>query len=497
MHFSKSILRFFSNRQRQSNGAIVAVSSFTLLGIASMTTIHSRDDLHTTTTTKAGKIKQFDLVVIGGGIAGTSCAYFAKQYNPKANVLLLESDSIGAGASSHSAGTIWLAQSLQTMSEEISPTWDEVLASASLSAYRTLQHTLGIDCELEESGAVVIAETNEQSDYLAKMYLDLALRGYDIKKDSKDESKQVVELLCDTKSIHRIEPRLRTEDEQGTVVMALHLPASAHIDTAMATQAFAEACTRVGSHIREQAYVETIKLQDDGMWKITLQNTKNEEIFSSRIVLANGAAATKLFPRVKIVPVKGQIVQSEKEMPPNWLQKIIFSSWAHTDFALAKAGHRSDSIPPDCTHDEKGRMLTRHLYGRQRKDGHVIMGGGRIPYPNYDMDYQVDENVIDDVTSHVADILISSNQDKFDLKSNQMANSWACYMPFSIDGKPFVGSVHDQPGLFLALGYGPEGMSFGPGASQILAAEIWGMDARTVVPFADVVKTALDPKGRL
>src|SRR5262249_27669646 len=133
------------------------------------------------------KPHHYDLVIIGAGVVGSSVALFSKTLNPLASVLLIDGESVGAGASSHSAGTLWLPQCLsesrnQSDVEPLMPAWDEVLSSASADVYKFLESE-GYDVELERSGAVLVAGSRKQADYVAKTFLDLAARGYSLKSN--------------------------------------------------------------------------------------------------------------------------------------------------------------------------------------------------------------------------------------------------------------------------------------------------------------------------
>ena len=48
----------------------------------------------------------YDFIIIGGGIAGVSTAYWIKKNHPKATVLILEKNTLGSGASGRNAGFI-------------------------------------------------------------------------------------------------------------------------------------------------------------------------------------------------------------------------------------------------------------------------------------------------------------------------------------------------------------------------------------------------------
>ncbi len=50
--------------------------------------------------------RQADLVIVGGGYTGLSCAYYAKKMRPDWKVVVLDSHTIGSGASSRNSGSV-------------------------------------------------------------------------------------------------------------------------------------------------------------------------------------------------------------------------------------------------------------------------------------------------------------------------------------------------------------------------------------------------------
>ncbi|MGI9327273.1 MAG: NAD(P)/FAD-dependent oxidoreductase [Pseudomonadales bacterium] len=51
--------------------------------------------------------RKVDLVVVGGGYTGLSCAYYVKKFRPDWNVMVLDSHEIGSGASSRNSGAVY------------------------------------------------------------------------------------------------------------------------------------------------------------------------------------------------------------------------------------------------------------------------------------------------------------------------------------------------------------------------------------------------------
>lgn len=52
----------------------------------------------------------------------------------------------------------------------------------------------------------------------------------------------------------------------------------------------------------------------------------------------------------------------------------------------------------------------------------------------------------------------------------------ACPRPLSADGLPLIGSVPDRPGLYICAGHGPWGISTGPGSARLVADLMLGRD---------------------
>ena len=60
-----------------------------------------------------------------------------------------------------------------------------------------------------------------------------------------------------------------------------------------------------------------------------------------------------------------------------------------------------------------------------------------------------------------------------------------CARPLSLDGRPLIGAIPGVPGLWIAAGHGPWGISTGPAAAPLLVDLL---DGRRSAP-----PTALDP----
>ncbi|KAH9258970.1 hypothetical protein BASA81_002590 [Batrachochytrium salamandrivorans] len=373
------------------------------------------------------------VVVIGGGIAGLSVAYYLKLLRPTTSVLVVEAESLACLASSHNAGTIGLVQEFDLADGgKFKPEWHDVLELLSTQTYRSLE-----DCELIESGALMVAETAREVDYLVAKHQHLVSKGF-----------TQAQLLSSPQQVRKIEPAL-----SSGVLAAVHYPGSVHVDPRKASLAVAEAAAKLGVEFLEGD--GAVKLVEGRDWTVALSSGK--ALVCDVVVVANGLGCNKLLSETLVVPVKGQICQYDNNAVT--LNKILFSASAHAAFA----DRLVESTPPQCTMDTS----IRHLYGRQTATGDLILGGSRIPTNK--LDYRPDVGVTRAIASHAQQLLPA-------LSLTTLPNAtWACFMPFSVDGKPFVGRSEYSPRLFLSLGFGPEGMTHAPGAGLVLAQQIYGL----------------------
>jgi sarcosine oxidase subunit beta len=124
----------------------------------------------------------------------------------------------------------------------------------------------------------------------------------------------------------------------------------------------------------------------------------------------------------------------------------------HTDAS------RDAEIPPELTH-RQGRRLTRHLYGRQTREGEFRFGGDRelVGYNTEPAAGGIEVN-----HGHAVDVLPL-------LRELPIKRTWAGLMPFSLDGKPLIGQIPQCPNLYIVSGLASSGFGRGPMAGKLLA----------------------------
>ena len=222
-----------------------------------------------------------------------------------------------------------------------------------------------------------------------------------------------------------------------------------------ATRAFADAASDRGASILTNREVTGIAQSADGKYRVAC----SEETFQARhLVLAAGAwcgpLSRMLGVSIPVVPVRGQMWATEP-LPPR-----VFHGLSGAESYAWWSGNpgAGPETPPELTHIGD-RRVTRHLYGRQTRDGEVIFGGDRqlVGY-----DRTVDAGGVEANFAHTAEILPF-------LKDVSISRAWSGLMPFSLDGKPIIGKIPQRESLYIVTGLASSGFGRGPMAGKLIA----------------------------
>jgi sarcosine oxidase subunit beta len=317
------------------------------------------------------------------------------------------------------------------------PNLEAYLTMGSLQIFRSLQLDLGYDIEFRTAGALQAIQTPEQFEYSRDNVLSLKSRGYTVDLLNVDEARS-------------IEPELDPE-LKGVV----HFPLRAQADPVKATRALALAARDLGANVLTGREVTGISSGPEGTWNI---DCSGEVHTAGQLVLSAGGWCQQLGRmlglQIPILPVRGQMWATEP-LPPR-----VFHSISAAESPLhwsLSPGHDSVS-PPELTHIGS-RRVTRHLYGRQTRDGEVIFGGDR-QMASYDK--TVDAGGVEVNFGHAAEVLPF-------LRGLSISRTWSGLMPFPLDGRPIIGKIPQRENLFIVSGLASSGFGRGPMAGQLIA----------------------------
>jgi Glycine/D-amino acid oxidases (deaminating) len=136
------------------------------------------------------------VVVIGGGVAGTSCAYHLAKFGWK-DVILLERDQLTSGTTWHAAGLVGQLGATSTITK---------LRKYSLDLYKELEKTTGLSTGLKQNGAITVASTKERMQELLRQATTAQLSNVEVE-------------VLDQKRIKELYPVIKNEDLVGGVYM--------------------------------------------------------------------------------------------------------------------------------------------------------------------------------------------------------------------------------------------------------------------------------------
>ena len=388
-----------------------------------------------------------EILIVGGGIAGASTAYHLAALGRR--VTLLERGEIASGASGVNAGAI------DSIGWGDRPDLQAHLTAGSVDIFKAVQLDHGEDIEFRQSGAVQAIHTPEQYEFERRRIETLRARGHR------------VELLA-TRDVRSLEPGF-----SPGLLGAMYSPLRSQADPRRATCAFATLAARCGATILAHHEVTALASRPAGGYRA---RTAQGEIVAGALVLAAGAwcgpLGAMLGLDIPIVPVRGQM-WATSPAPPSVFQTISSAESQHV-WHLDPGGE-----PPFLT-IRKGARVTRHLYGRQRRNGEIIVGGDR---EQVGWNTTPDPAGIEVNRAHAAEVLPF-------LAGLGIARTWAGLMPFPLDGKPLIGRVPGRENLWIVGGLASSGFGRGPMAGKLLADNL-----HTGAP-APVLAEA-DPAGRI
>ncbi len=233
------------------------------------------------------------VVVIGGGVAGCSCAYHLAKFGWK-DVILLERDQLTSGTTWHAAGLLGQLGATSVITK---------LRKYSLDLYKELEKTTGLSTGLKQNGAITVASSKERLQELSRQATTAQL--FDVEVEVLDKKK--------TKELY---PGINIEDVLGSVYM----PKDGQADPVGVTNVLAKAAKMEGVQIFEKTPVKKILVKNK---KIVGVETNEGKIECEYVVLASGMWSRQIGEDIGVsVPLYPNehfyiITEPMKDLPQN------------------------------------------------------------------------------------------------------------------------------------------------------------------------------------
>ena len=365
-----------------------------------------------------------DFLVLGGGIIGSSVAYFLSKTG--ASVTVLERGDTAFGTAGASGGLInWITCAESQMN----------LFMRSQDMLEHLQEELGADFELNyNSYNMQIISNQIEWDASAQLVNDFKLPGFEAR-------------LIDSYESHQLEPCV-TEDMLGSI----YVPRVHYLNPIKLALAYRNAAVRNGAKFVNGA--EVSEILHDGA-KVVGAVAKGEKWFAGMTVNCTGVWSEKVSAMAGSVapihPIRGEFAITE---PVKHFCNTTISSAQYQTIV-----QHPELFPAAAIKYNLGFSV------EQTSTGACIIHGTR------EMNSGLDNSVIPEVIE-----LLIQTACRFipKLGTLRIMRTYAGVRPGTPDGDPYIGLVDDIPGFCECCGHGGEGIALSPATGEAIAELLTG-----------------------
>lgn len=370
-----------------------------------------------------------DVCIVGGGFTGLWTAIQLKQAQPDLDVVLLEADVCGAGASGRNGGCMlsW-ATKFFTLRRLFGETEAVRLVKASEQAILDIEafcRERGIDCELRRDGTLFTATAPAQVGSADAVIAALAERG--INSYEKLPREEVVRRAGSARHLEGYYSPLAATVQPGLLVRGLRRVA-----------------LELGVRLYERTPMTALEER-----RRPVVRSAGGAVEADKVVLAINAWMASTFPELArtIAIVSSDMVITEPR--PDLLQAIgLTSGISVLDSRIFVYYYRTTP---------GGRLMLG-------KGGNTFAYGGRM-LPVFDQPSPYREALqhsLGEFFPEFHDVAISA--------------SWNGPSDRSATGLPFFGRLHDHPGIFYGFGYSGNGVGPTYLGGRILSTLALGLD---------------------
>lgn len=366
-----------------------------------------------------GQQSEVDIAIIGGGLAGLSCAYWLQKEDPELKIAVIEKYELGCGATGRNAGFI---------------------TCGSVEHFNRLVTKHGAD------EALNIWRFSEQNMALLKEEI---IQGKG--PEFLFEQKGSFSLASTETELHELQDSAQLMLSQNIKVEVLHQKALGQRLNAINFVGGVKYCedgsvhpilllrgikARLGANVRTLEHHEVYAIESRGEHKVV--KTNKTSIVAKLVVFATNGYSPLMHPYFenKIFPTRGQILATEPV--PHFMEGPCYAN-----FVLD--------------------------YFRQLPTGEMIIGGFRQLQKDAEKGYS------DEISP-----MIQAALEKFlhehipPVRSARITHRWSGVMGFSVDGQPLVGSIPEDPQLFFCGGFTGHGLGLAFHSGKVLAGCVFG-----------------------
>jgi sarcosine oxidase subunit beta len=347
-----------------------------------------------------------DVIIVGGGIMGTSAALFLRRHGK--SVILLERGLIGQQASGVNFGNVRRqGRYLHQLP----------LANRSRAIWEHLSEMVGEDCEFVASGHLRVCYTREQADRLEAYARDARDYGLDLEMISTD-------------ALRTRFPYLGHE-----IIAGSYDATGGHANPRLTTPAVGRAAKRAGADVREQSEVTAVaKVGEDFVVEVASQGELRAPVL---LVTAGawGGRLSSMFGEPVPLGVYGPQMTVTEPLP-------------------YRIGPTIGVATPH---------LHETVYFRQVKRGNIVCGGFARGQAS------IDTNRATVLPEAILGQMEQLRRVMPAFARVNMIRSWSGIEGYLPDDVPIMASSVTTPGLFYAFGFCGAGFQVGPGVGDVMA----------------------------
>ena len=369
------------------------------------------------------------VVIVGGGIIGSSIAYHLTREG-ESDVVLLERGRLTNGTTWHAAGLVSQVRGTHALT---------ALSRINAETYERLPSETGVETGLRRHGAVTVARTEAR--------MQETLYGVAMARDAGIE----VEVL-EAAQVKDLWPSAIVDDLVGAVLF----PTDGTVNPGDAALAFAKGAVDRGA--RYVPGTEVVGFRFDAHGHVAGLDTARGQIEAETVVLAAGLWTSELAraagASVALYPAEHVWVMTEEAQGAREDAPFLRDLDAYLYIRHYRGRYLIGAFEPN---------------GKPKRPSEIPIDGFAEFGPDWD---------------HFAPVLAGARQRVPEIETIGFSHYLRAAESFTPDSNFQLGYVPEVPGLFVAAGFNSQGVIFGPGAG--LAAAQWIVAGHPTMDLAEV-----------
>ena len=381
-----------------------------------------------------------DIVVIGGGVIGSSVVYYLTQLlDPSTSIVLCDRGPVAGATSGSCMGHLMVTPDSAQ---------DYALTRTSVSLWAQLNEELG-GFDYNPSGALYLAENDEDQEMFAVLQKQFADNG-----DTSD--------VLDPKQLRDLEPGL-AHDLPG----ALFYAGDGVVLPMLACGAMLRGAKQRNPNVIVRSHCAVTGLEREA-GRLTGVRTARGTIATDTVVNACGVWAPGIHeqlgePRLPIYPRAGNLAITGHHVSPIRRQLL--------EISYLRFAHAASDIDPTSTDTDPGG----HAVNMQpQRNGGCLIGSTR---QFCGMNKEVNRELL-------RRSLLRAERYAPGVAAAPIVRTWVGLRPYSIDNHPLIGPWDPVQGYYVAAGHEGLGISMAPITGLLIAQQLAGVETEIdVTPY--------------